>query len=36
VKVNLPRGSKAAYQDFLMLWNDADPDIPNLIAAKSE
>jgi tetratricopeptide (TPR) repeat protein/predicted Ser/Thr protein kinase len=28
--------SRAAYQDFLTLWNDADPDIPILIAAKAE
>ena len=28
--------SRTAYQDFLMLWKDADPDIPILIAAKSE
>jgi hypothetical protein len=25
-----------AFQDFLALWKDADPDIPILIAAKSE
>ena len=28
--------AKAAYQDFLTLWSDADPDIPILIAAKAE
>jgi tetratricopeptide (TPR) repeat protein len=28
--------AKTAYQDFLTLWRDADPDIPVLIAAKSE
>jgi eukaryotic-like serine/threonine-protein kinase len=28
--------ARAAYQEFLTLWKDADPDIPVLIAAKSE
>jgi tetratricopeptide (TPR) repeat protein len=28
--------SRTAYQDFLTLWKDADPDIPILIAAKAE
>ncbi len=28
--------SKAAYQDFLALWKDADPDIPVLKEAKAE
>ena len=28
--------AKAAYQDFLTLWKDADPDIPILKAAKVE
>jgi hypothetical protein len=26
----------AAYKDFLTLWKDADPDIPNLKEAKAE
>ncbi len=28
--------AKAAYQDFLNLWKDADPDIPILKQAKVE
>ena len=28
--------AKAAYQDFLTLWKDADPDIPILVQAKAE
>jgi eukaryotic-like serine/threonine-protein kinase len=28
--------AKAAYQDFLTLWKDADPDIPILRQAKVE
>ena len=28
--------AKTAYQDFFATWKDADPDIPVLIAAKSE
>jgi hypothetical protein len=28
--------AKAAYQDFLKLWKDADPDIPILRQAKAE
>jgi hypothetical protein len=28
--------AKVAYQDFLTLWKDADPDIPVLRQAKAE
>jgi hypothetical protein len=28
--------ARAAYQDFLALWKDADPDIPTLMDAKAE
>ena len=28
--------AKTAYQDFLTLWRDADPDIPVLEEAKTE
>jgi tetratricopeptide (TPR) repeat protein/predicted Ser/Thr protein kinase len=31
-----PARAKAAYQDFLALWKDADPDIPILKKAKTE
>jgi eukaryotic-like serine/threonine-protein kinase len=31
-----PVKAKKAYQDFLALWRDADPDIPTLIAARKE
>jgi hypothetical protein len=31
-----PAKAKAAYQVFLALWKDADPDIPVLVAAKAE
>jgi len=28
--------AKAAYEDFLTLWKDADPDIPILMQARAE
>ena len=28
--------ARAAYQDFFVLWKEADPDIPILTAAKAE
>jgi hypothetical protein len=28
--------SRAAYQDFLALWKDADPDVPILKQAQAE
>ena len=31
-----PIKAKAAYQDFLTLWKDADSDIPILVQAKTE
>jgi hypothetical protein len=31
-----PAKAKVAYQDFLVLWKDADPDIPILKQAKAE
>jgi hypothetical protein len=34
--VILPKRSGNAYQDFLTLWKDADPDIPILKEAKAE
>jgi hypothetical protein len=34
-RTTLPR-PRPAYQDFLTLWKDADPDIPIFIAAKAE
>jgi hypothetical protein len=31
-----PAKARTAYQDFLNLWKDADPDIPILKQAKAE
>jgi hypothetical protein len=31
-----PTKSRAAYQDFLSVWKDADPDVPILQQAKAE
>jgi eukaryotic-like serine/threonine-protein kinase len=29
-------GARTAYEDFLSLWQDADPDVPVLVQAKAE
>jgi eukaryotic-like serine/threonine-protein kinase len=31
-----PAKAKTAYQDFLVLWKEADPEVPILVAAKKE
>jgi eukaryotic-like serine/threonine-protein kinase len=31
-----PSRARKAYQDFLALWKDADPDVPVLIQARKE
>ena len=28
--------ARTAYQDFLAMWKDADPDVPVLLQAKTE
>jgi hypothetical protein len=28
--------ARASYQDFFVVWKDADPDVPVLVAAKAE
>jgi len=35
-KNRVPAEARIAYQDFLALWKDADPDIPILKQAKAE
>ena len=35
-KAGDPAKARTAYQDFFVLWRDADPDLPILISAKSE
>ena len=35
VSAPIPR-ARRAYQDFLALWKDADPDVPVLIEARAE
>lgn len=29
-------GARAAYQEFLLLWKDADPDVPVLAQAQAD
>jgi hypothetical protein len=35
-RLTSPSKARAAYNDFLTLWKDADPDIPILKQAKAE
>jgi hypothetical protein len=34
--VETAKSKKTAYHDFLVLWKDADPDIPILIVTQSD
>jgi eukaryotic-like serine/threonine-protein kinase len=36
VLASATKRSRRAYQDFLALWKDADPDTPVLIQARAE